>query len=74
MLIERLLALPVVKLHAFLSDAYNVEWSAGKLALLRHELSWVLAELMVSGYLRESQALEIAGSLLCRNAMRLYRL
>jgi hypothetical protein len=74
MLTERLLALPVVKLHAFFSDAYNVEWSAGKLALLRKELSWVLAELIISGYLAESRTSEIAESLLAKNAMRLYKL
>jgi hypothetical protein len=74
MLTERLLALPMVKLHAFFSDAYNVEWSAGKLALLRRELSRVLAELIVSGYLRESQAPEVAKCLLNGNAARLYKL
>jgi glucuronate isomerase len=74
MLTERLLALPVVKLHAFFSDAYNVEWSAGKLALLRKELSWVLAELIISGYVAESRTSEIAESLLSKNATRLYKL
>jgi glucuronate isomerase len=74
MLTERLMALPAVKLHAFFSDAYNVEWSAGKLALLRRELSRVLAELMVSHYISESQACEIANYLLHQNATRLYRL
>lgn len=74
MLTERLLALPVVKLHAFFSDAYNVEWSAGKLALLRKELSWVMAELIISGYLAESRISEIAESLLSKNAARLYKL
>jgi glucuronate isomerase len=74
LLTERLLALPMVKLHAFFSDAYNVEWSAGKLALLRRELSRVLAELMVSGYLSESQAPELAKHLLSGNAERLYKL
>ncbi|MGH9352130.1 MAG: glucuronate isomerase [Terriglobia bacterium] len=74
MLTERLLALPVVKLHGFFSDAYNVEWSAGKLALLRRELAWVLAELMVSGYLTESQAPEIARALLYENPARFYSL
>jgi glucuronate isomerase len=74
MLTERLLALPMVKLHAFFSDAYNVEWSAGKLALLRRELSRVLAELIVSGYLRESQVPEVAKCLLNGNAARLYKL
>jgi glucuronate isomerase len=74
LLTERLLALPMTKLHAFFSDAYNVEWSTGKLALLRRELSRVLAELMVSGYLGESQAPEIAKCLLSENAARLYQL
>lgn len=74
MLTERLLALPVAKLHAFFSDAYNVEWSTGKLALLRHELSWVLAELIVSGYLLESQAPDMARLMLSGNATRLYKL
>lgn len=74
MLIERLLALPAVKLHAFFSDAYNVEWSTGKLALLRRELAWVLAELIVSGYLTESQAPEIARLLLFENPTRFYGL
>lgn len=74
MLVERLLALPAVKLHAFFSDAYNVEWSTGKLALLRRELAWVLAELIVSGYLTESQAPEIARLLLYENPARFYSL
>ncbi len=74
MLTERLMALPMVKLHAFFSDAYNVEWSTGKLALLRRELSRVLAELILSGYLSESQAPEIAKCLLSENATRLYKL
>jgi glucuronate isomerase len=74
MLAERLLALPAVKLHAFFSDAYNVEWSAGKIALLRRELAWVLAELIVSGYLTESQAPEIASALLYENPARFYGL
>ena len=74
MLTERLMALPAVKLHAFFSDAYNVEWSAGKLALLRRELARVLAELMVSHYLSESQASDVARALLLENATRLYKL
>lgn len=74
LLTERLLALPVVKLHAFFSDAYNVEWSVGKLALLRRELSRVLAELIVSRYLSESQASELSNFLLNENATRLYKL
>jgi glucuronate isomerase len=74
MLTERLMALPAVKLHAFFSDAYSVEWSVGKLALLRRELSRVLAELIVSHYLSESQASELASALLRENATRLYKL
>lgn len=73
-LTERLMALPAVKLHAFFSDAYNVEWSAGKLALLRRELSRVLAELLVSHYLTESHVAELASTLLHENAMRFYKL
>lgn len=74
MLTERLLALPAVKLHAFFSDAYNVEWSTGKLALLRRELAHVLAELIVSGYMTESQAPDIARLLLYENPARFYGL
>lgn len=74
MLTERLLALPAVKLHAFFSDAYNVEWSVGKLSLLRRELSRVLAELMVSHYISESQAPDLARALLHDNATSLYKL
>ncbi|HLY62617.1 MAG TPA: hypothetical protein VKV95_17885 [Terriglobia bacterium] len=74
MLTERLLALPAAKLHAFFSDAYNVEWSVGKLALLRRELSRVLAELMVSHYISESQVPDLARALLHDNATSLYKL
>lgn len=74
MLTERLLALPAVKLHAFFSDAYNVEWSTGKLALLRRELARVLAELIISGYMTESQAPDIAKLLLYENPARFYGL
>lgn len=72
MLTERLLALPAAKLHGFFSDAYNVEWSAGKLSLIRRELARVLAELIASGYLTESQAPEIARALLYENPARFY--
>ena len=72
MLTERLLALPVTKTHGFFSDAYNVEWSTGKLALLRRELAWVLAELIISGYLSESQAPEVARALLYDNPAHFY--
>ncbi len=72
MLTERLLALPAAKLHGFFSDAYNIEWSAGKLALFRREFARVLAELIISGYLTESQAPEIARGLLYENPLRFY--
>lgn len=74
MLMERLLALPAIKLHGFFSDAYNIEWSAGKLSLLKRELARALAELIVSGYLPESQASEIARGLLYDNPARFYRI
>jgi glucuronate isomerase len=72
MLTERLFLLPAVKLHGFFSDAYNVEWSIGKIALFRRELAWVLADMIISGYLAESQALEVARGLLYDNPARFY--
>ena len=74
MLLERLYALPVSKVHAFFSDAYNVEWSYGKIMLYKRELAHVLAEMITGGYLPESQAESVARQILYDNPKRFYRL
>ena len=74
MLLERLYALPVSKVHAFFSDAYNVEWSYGKIMLYKRELAHVLAEMISGGYLAESQAESVARQILYDNPKRFYRL
>jgi len=61
---ERMDILPINKFMAFFSDAYCSEWSYGRLKLVHHVLSLVLAEKIVSGYLSEDDALQIARYLL----------
>ncbi len=61
---ERLEMLPANKQVGFFSDAYCVEWSYGKAALVRKILARVLAERIELGQFDPEQALEFARSIL----------
>jgi glucuronate isomerase len=61
---ERLDMLPVNKQIAFFSDAYCLEWSYGKLLLVRKILAEVLAERIERGQYSLSDALSIAREIL----------
>jgi len=71
---ERLEIVPANKISCFFSDAYVVEWSYGKLCLIRKELTRVLSEKVKEGYYSESYALEIAKLLLNQNPRNIYNL
>jgi len=74
MLEERLEIVPANKISGFFSDAYVVEWSYGKLCLVRKELARVLSEKVKEGYYSESYAFEIAKLLLNQNPGDIYNL
>ena len=74
MLKERLEMVPATKISAFFSDAYVVEWSYGKLCLIRKELTRVLSEKVKEGYYSENYALEVAKLLLNQNPRDIYNL
>jgi hypothetical protein len=61
---ERLDMLPVNKQIGFFSDAYCVEWSYGKILMIRHLLAQVLAERVERGQYSRDEALSIAHSIL----------
>lgn len=68
---EQLEHLPASKVVGFFSDAYVMEWSCPKLALVRNETARVLADMVVEGYLSEETAVEAAHRLLRDNAAAL---
>jgi len=74
MLEERIQILPLTKIGGFFSDAYVVEWSYGKVALVRKELANVLCNAVEQRYLTEKLALRVAKSILDENPRKLYRL
>jgi hypothetical protein len=71
---ERLQMLPRNKANGFFSDAYVVEWSSAKSAMVRLQIATVLAEMVGEGYVTEALAKELAEDLLAKNPERLYRL
>lgn len=66
--------LPPVKWSAFFSDSYEVEWIVGKAVITRKELSWVLSQKIMEGYMTEEDALATARQVLYESPKRLYRL
>jgi glucuronate isomerase len=61
---ERLEMLPINKQIGFFSDAYCVEWTCGKLLLVRKLLSGVLADKMALGQYTFGEAVEMARGIL----------
>jgi glucuronate isomerase len=61
---ERLDMLPVNKQVGFFSDAYCVEWTYGKAALVRKQLARVLGERIAHGQWTRDEALAIAREIL----------
>ena len=69
---ERIEMLPKTKVNGFYSDAYNLEWSYGKLAAFRDVLAETLAGRVSRGYFREEEALAYAKAILHTGPARLY--
>jgi len=69
---ERFQMLPRNKFNGFFSDAYVVEWSYAKSALVRRQIAAVLAEMVAEGYATEELARELALDVLARNPQTLY--
>lgn len=57
---ERLDMLPLTKQIGFFSDAYCVEWTYGKLVMVRRLMAEVLAERIVRGQYSQDDAMHIA--------------
>lgn len=73
MLLSMLTSLPIKKL-VWGADCVYVEESYGAMCQMRRVLVSVLAELMSHGAIGESEAVDIAVDILCRNGVRLYRI
>ena len=71
---ERLQMLPRNKSNGFFSDAYVVEWSYAKSAMVRLQVATVLSEMVEDGYITAELAKELAVDLLNRNPKSLYGL
>jgi len=74
MLSERLEILPANKIIGFFSDAYCVEWSYGKLSLIKKVLAKVLTEKVQEGYFSEDFAIELVQKILYENPERIFRI
>jgi glucuronate isomerase len=74
LLLERIQMLPINKSNGFFSDAYVVEWSYAKSKLIRLQISKVLTDMVVDGYLTKELAKEIAVRLLFKNPKNLYNI
>ena len=61
---ERLDMLPATKQVGFFSDAYTIEWTYGKLVLVRKLLAQVLAERVEQGQYSRDEALAVARRIL----------
>ena len=61
---ERLDMLPANKQVGFFSDAYCVEWSYGKMILVRKQLAQVLGQKIEQGQYAFDEALAIARAIL----------
>ena len=68
---ERLDMLPINKQVGFFSDAYCVEWTYGKVLLLRKQLAWVLAEKIEQGQYTRNDAMAIARAILFKTPQTL---
>ena len=64
MIQERLDMLPTNRQIGFFSDAYCVEWTFGKLLVVRKQLAQVLASRIVQGQYKQEDALSIARAIL----------
>ena len=70
----RLQVTPMVKITAFLCDAYYVEWTYGKLQVIRRCLAKAMAGLVADGFLREDALPEILAQILNRTPRAIYGL
>jgi hypothetical protein len=70
----RLEMLPAVKWSAFFSDAYEVEWLAGKSAITRKELAYSLSAKVIEGYMTEDNAIASAQQVLYETPRKLYKI
>ncbi|MEK3911034.1 glucuronate isomerase [Paenibacillus sp. FSL H7-0331] len=69
----RLEALPALKSSLIASDSRCIEWTYGKIWLVKRVLSEFLAERVASGWLDHAQAIEVARDWLYESAARRYR-
>lgn len=70
----RLQVTPMIKITAFLCDAYWVEWTYGKLQVIRRGLAKALAGLVEDGFLREDALPEILTQILNQTPRTIYEL
>ena len=74
LLLERIQMLPINKSNGFFSDAYVVEWSYAKSTLTRLQITKVLTDMIMDGYITKELAKEIAISLLFKNPKNIYNI
>lgn len=71
---ERVEALPANKWILVATDAYNCEWSYGKLSLVKKCLAKVLARKIDEGYLTVDNAISLAWRVLYTNPCEIYKI
>lgn len=71
---ERLDMLPLNKQVGFFSDAYCVEWTYGKAAMVRKQLAAVLAEKIAAGQFNLSEAISVARAIFFESPQSLLKM
>ena len=71
---EQIEILPKIKIHGFYSDAYNMEWSYGKLRVYKDSLCEVLTKKIITNYFTMEEAVKFAEDILYNNPNSFYEL
>ncbi len=71
---ERLEILPLCKINGFFSDAYNLEWCYGKFKMAKETSVSLLSEMVLEGYFKEKEAIEIYRRIFYLNPVERYGL
>ncbi|NOY08134.1 MAG: hypothetical protein GXP33_04750 [Spirochaetes bacterium] len=71
---ERLEILPICKINGFFSDAYNLEWCYGKFKMAKEISVSLLSEMVLEGYFKEKEAIDIYRRIFYLNPVERYGL
>ena len=71
---ERIEALPANKWILIASDAYNSEWSYGKISLVKNCFAGILAQKIENNYMTLTEAISLAERVMYENPKQIYKI